>query len=111
MAIFGIISEQISDQSKHFIGQYSNPKYIYTYSGSIVNNSTSVMTLKLLMQTQNGQNDAQIIIPANQVVRFRNLKFEGWQSMTSSPDAYIIAVQYLKEKYQGLDEESEIFYE
>ncbi len=110
MAVFGIISEQITDQTKHYIGQYPNSKYIYTYSGSIVNNSSSTLILKLLMQTQNGQNDAEIIIPANQIVRFKNLKFEGWQSMTASPNAYILAVQYLKEKFEGLSEESEIFY-
>lgn len=112
MTMYGIINLEITDNNKHVIGQYENSKYIYSYSGSIINNGSSSVKIKLYIQTDtNGQTETPITIPSGTVVRFINLKFKSVQIMTSSPDIYIIATQVLREINEGLKEIAEIFYE
>ena len=112
MTSYGIISLSISDNNKHVIGQYENSKYIFSYSGSIINNGSSNLSLKLFIESSVGiQTETPIIIPPNTVVRFINLKFKSIQCMSESPDMYLIATQSLKPVDEGFKENTEIFYE
>ena len=112
MTVFGIVSETISDQTKHIIGQSHDPKFIYSYTGSIVNNGTNDVSFRLFIQSMAmGQSETSITIPAGVKVRFKNLKFNAYQSLTDNPNLYLLAVQYLKPMKETTDEEPEIFYE
>ena len=112
MTVNGIISLNLTDQKQHPIGQSHNEKTIFTYSGSIINNGTDTINLKIFIQTLSlGQSETSISIPAGQIVRFRNLKLNGFQCMTANPSVYILATQFLKLLDEGLNEEPEIFYQ
>ena len=112
MVVNGIISKNITGNTKENFGQSHNPKTIFTYSGSIVNNGSNTVTVKLFIQTLSmGETETSFLIPANQIVRFRNLKFNAIQVMTSNPNIYLIAIQFLKPIDEGLKEEPEIFYQ
>jgi hypothetical protein len=112
MITFGLISIPIQDNSKHGIGQFNQDKYLYKYSGSVINNGSKSCDIRLFMLTPNGVTETAITIPSGVSVRFIDLIFESIQAVSGSPDLYLIAAQSLtKSKAEMNGENSQIFYE